>query len=452
METLFKLTNNGTSSNWQNPINSLKLEKEKIKEKDIESALNADFENSTPNLKTMKLRTQYNENLDFHCIPRGQRYIIFYTFGPDDKYDIKITHDIRGIRFFGVLPDLHKVKNHLELIRQKAHNAYGVFINFHVIDVLAGNGIIQIPPPNDGSSETHFLNKMHGEIMKQYLNKIYEEAEYVNWKKDDALQSNKIVIQNVKKFNHQINECLNEIVNNDTPKELIENVLLDIALYEKNENVLSTPGGATLEKQIECLDTVHPRLVKQYLIVLQSSFDVQQFPSNYKIYYTKFLTSSQKWCIIRIIDKFNENEKIRVSEEALFIVDFSNTKFNIDSQSTIDKSQEKIEEKIKEIHNDNNNNNNNNIKIENEPQKPNVLKENIFPTLKDYQTHINTKRKEKGLVPLYDIKENENENENIISLNINQSIDNLEKQIKEINKKHPWFFSTAFQILLYSKH
>ena len=30
METLFKLTNNGTSSNWQNPINSLKLECELI--------------------------------------------------------------------------------------------------------------------------------------------------------------------------------------------------------------------------------------------------------------------------------------------------------------------------------------------------------------------------------------------------------------------------------------
>jgi len=303
----------------------------------IQRAMKFNFVSGKPDLKTMRRRTIYDRAYDYHCIPRGQRYLLLYTYGPGEEYDVQTDKSI-GFRFAGVFETKQKLQEHCALIREQNLNPYGIFIQFHALDLLAGNGIVEIPIPNDGSTEYHHLNQEHAAIMQRYLNKVYDEEEYVQWKKDDAIMANRQLQNEVKEFNKTIKEVMKEIVLEDNPQNWINQVLSEFPEYTASENNKSvvTPGNLSFTEELKNVKTVHPRLVKKYLEILKKSFDTQYFPENYNILYVKRLLADKRWCIMRLIERktINQNsgeeKKERISEEILFIVDYTNTMFKID--------------------------------------------------------------------------------------------------------------------------
>lgn len=230
----------------------------------VEFAISADFTRSKPDLQTIRKRAVYRSNLDFHCLPPQQRFVILTTCGPDDRYDVE--YEKEAIRIWGVFETKKDCEHHIRFIRSK--NPHAVFIPMHVLQL---GRCIQIPPPNDGSTEKHHVNENYGKMISSHLKKEVDTAEFIDRRhksvKERCIMQNQIITH----YNSVVQGLKDMLKCGDT-KIMEETKVPNFPEYvEDKEFEPLTPGNLELDKLVDNVSKVPAPLVEEYLKVYSAT-------------------------------------------------------------------------------------------------------------------------------------------------------------------------------------
>lgn len=238
------------------PFKPENLNRKPLTDRDEEIAIQADFSARIPSAEVVKQRAKYRPSLWFNLIPRNQRYMIFTTYGPDDRFDIE-SQQI-GFEFFGCFETLEEAAEQIRCIRSM--NPHAVFLRFHTVDVGMGKRI-DLPPPNDGSAKKFHLNRDHAAIMNRHLRRTVEEFEDVESRAtgsiDDLRQKN-ILTQH---YNKRLIEHAASLLKmtkdevksfRENEKERVYNRLE--LLDDASKTFFTNPGGKNIIEQLNDAD------------------------------------------------------------------------------------------------------------------------------------------------------------------------------------------------------
>lgn len=231
------------------------------KDQNTEMALRFDFENQNPPLEIIRERTVYRPELDFNCLPTGQNWILLTTFGPDPNlYDIPRKQS--GFWFWGAFENLEACEKQIKYIKNK--NPHIVFLPIHPLEL---NGRIDFPPPNDGDTSGHILNKEHAQFMERYLMNERNTAEDVENRRTQSLMQT----VKAKKAIDRIDQALRDLHNNPLKFTDFES---EFEQYLDDDPEVVTPGGVAIDKLIDNLKEVHPSMIQAYIDYIIST-DIQ---------------------------------------------------------------------------------------------------------------------------------------------------------------------------------
>lgn len=272
-----------------------------------EMALRADFVNSNPDLETVRRRAVLREHLDYHCLPRDQNFIVLTTFGPTEGFDVEAPQV--GFQTWGVFGSEDEAILHVQFVRKT--NPHAVFLPVHIVQL---GKRIDLPPPNDGSTVNHQLNKEYSRFMERHLNKSVVDAEEVHNRKESTVAMTKDRNETVQKFN-DIHKTLDDIarhrdkLGNDDGTEAeeehqqeLERILSKLDTYKngRESNLKTiTPGNRPFEECINDLKSIPPQLLDAYIKCYEASSTT--LPSHLKVEYRTHVREDGEICIVRVI-------------------------------------------------------------------------------------------------------------------------------------------------------
>lgn len=270
-------------------------------DKDDAIALKEDFSTHTPSVEVLKRRAKYRPHLWFNFIPRDQRFMILTTYGPESEgYDINSPKI--GFEFFGCFETLEQVAEQIQCIRH--YNTHAVFLNFHVVEV--GNGKrVQLPPPNDGSTKTTHLNKMHHQIMSKYLNKQVQNAEMVENRVQDSIDQVNKQKELVKGYNQKMEEYAKTILGLDKDQikkkreDAKKNLEQKLPLMDQEKAkvaYLANPTGDSVEKQTQ-LANLKSLTYDQVEDFIGNQQDLLNLPKNIRVVYTRYVKDGKDYLV-----------------------------------------------------------------------------------------------------------------------------------------------------------
>lgn len=310
-------------------------------------------------VKTLRIKTQYRQIYDYHSLPQGQRYIIFYTIGENENFSIQTTCEkgeipIRGIRIFGLFDTKEHANQALSIIINEI-NPYAQFIRIKIVDLYYTNGYLPFPfyEDQDGAIEHPLVDKQ-GKILGDHLEKVYQDGKNTSDRHQNSVFTSRNNNSNIRKFNKYLEANRKFLTAIDNPTALMEKALSNFKDYvffqnleekkdtqhkEKEKPKLKEFSKVKVvehqrEKKFEISDdkfkTIHPNLVLKYIKQIASkNYKQLEDDSEYKVEYVKYKRLDDKWLIVRVIDCVDSNGTIveRLGQEPLFIIDFDNTMF-----------------------------------------------------------------------------------------------------------------------------
>jgi hypothetical protein len=279
-------------------------------DRDDEFALRADFTNNTPNLETVKRRAKYRPNLWFNLIPRDQRYWLFMTYGPAEQgYDV--DSEQIGIEFFGAVETLEQAGQQIEAIRH--YNPHAVFLTIHVVDIGSGKRI-DLPPKSDGGTQSHYVNKMHGQIMSKYLNNSVSDQEELEDRITNCISDVKDRNQLVTNYNKKLENHAKTLLNmntseikkyrTDAKKRLLE------SLEPFPESLISekldiNPDQRSVKEQLE--NGVKTLVYEQVENFVNLDKELNPIVSpGYRAIYRHFVDENGKQVLVRTVQHFEQ--------------------------------------------------------------------------------------------------------------------------------------------------
>lgn len=253
--------------------------------------MHADFVTSAPDYKTIVKRTEYNQKMDYSCVPLNQQYIVITFIGPDaELYDLQAPWI--AVKIWGVFPTLKEANEHIAYIRSV--NPYLIFLRMHALRI---NGAIQVPPSNDGSTETFHVNKEMAEIMKAHLSRVRDNAKSV----EDAYTNS---VENTSKKNDAVKRFNTMLRNKDT-SELQQST-------EKFASMTVSDGDikSMCEKHDDVKDvpTVPIHLVNSFVKCFEQ--EDTSLGNEYKTEYVRHTTKEGKQMIFRKVIKKNNETRV----------------------------------------------------------------------------------------------------------------------------------------------
>lgn len=451
----------------------------------LDSIMKKSLENGkTFDLKELRIKTEYHDIYDYHSLPQGQRFILYYTLGENENFSVqtKGTPVLRGLRIFGLFPSLPILKNYLEHIKKEL-NQYSVFIKFYIRDLHATNGFLDFPYFGDenGAFESN-LNNNEPQIMKNHLDNIYDESKTVENQKVNAIFEQNRINGNVNRFSNYLKKVRDELDQLKNPKYELDQCLKNFEDYVDVSSTNESPIQRLLEinsngvqkpvdfHKITGLNTIHPKLVKKYVDkVLKKTHDMNS-SENFKTSYVKFKMPDDRYLIIRIFENIVGEKKIRISEEALFIIDFDNTQFSdkINEETSLD-LQNSFRKKFHSVFVEENDKTSKKVISNGNDQSLESPLEALKKTQEELKQKKELENEKEKKIPIFTEHKLFDEltpeqvklidekkmmwNPNNIKLDFSNnlenlnSMDNMEQFVKNIYKKYPWFFKTANNIL-----
>lgn len=147
-----------------------------------ERALRFDLEAHVPSLDTVERRARWRPEYDYPCLPARQRFVVFTSLGPDERHDVAASQT--GVRLWGMFETMPQAAAHVRNVR--AANPHAVWFPLHVVD--ASWGPIDLPPPRDGHTRRHVLNRELGRIMGQHMEGAVQDTREVQRRRDDTMR------------------------------------------------------------------------------------------------------------------------------------------------------------------------------------------------------------------------------------------------------------------------
>jgi hypothetical protein len=286
---------------WTEPRKSIKENHNRRAERDRydEMALRANFATKNPDIDTIRRRAKHRENLDYHCLPEGQVFLLLTTYGPDKNlFDIEADHV--GFRPWGVFETLQECEEHVALIRET--NPHAVFFDIHSVQL---GKVIDLPPPTDGNTNMHHLNKHHHDIMKRHLRRSVAEAEYVEDRKQETLDHARQKNKATEEFNKLLKQAVTDVAMSgktwDKLKdaEEVDRAAAKIERLPSGKQHTKTASRDTLEEQSKLVKAVPPNLLESYLQNMEANN--MSLPQGYRVVYKRFTNEDGKEVVARII-------------------------------------------------------------------------------------------------------------------------------------------------------
>jgi len=287
-----------------------------LKDYPSEMAARADFtsfdlDHPVP-LATVENRAKYNPDLDFKCLPKNQRFLVFTTYGPDpEHYDIyyKNPKNSMGVAFqvWGIFETLEEAEKHVQYVRK--YVPLCVYLNLHVVDLRSGR--VELPPITDGNVENHYINKNYEEVIGPYLKqKIIEPAKNV----ESRVLETKKISDRLKTFIEAQKNCV-DLANKEIAlysavseeqknKDQIEESLSEFSTFvpPKDRTSYQVPHrDKTIEELVvELKKTIPPSLLHFHLEQIKIANG--ELPPNHKWKFQKYKNpETGEWVIMRVI-------------------------------------------------------------------------------------------------------------------------------------------------------
>lgn len=475
----------------KDPINELKghskfglasksgnREKDFIYKKDIHSV--------SKDAELFKKRCEYDQNFDFPTVPATQQWIVWLSYGPGSQYSIDTTdkldendNPLIGFRFIGAYGNVDQAKR-AYISMATSQNPFLFSMKPHINCITNSNGIIQFPSPSNGDASQHELTEYNSMFMAKMLNKLKQETVNMENSAIDAINCTELMNQRVKQYYQYVSDNLSAIEESKHPETLLNDVLSSFPNYEKQKDPVISQSLDEF-KEFDEFEKIHPRFAIAYKNLLKEkyilSLGLSEKSSPILLEYTKHKLEDGRWLIVQIVSGNHDKDDVRrISEEPVFIIDqqsknYPFQKFGAISQSVTVESKEPIPAPE--------------TKQDITPEKITVVETPKFVKLKDSmkneqicpdieQEPINTKNEYSGvkrinMKAIQDKLESQNNSSqkssnisfeplsktnntpNLINFPVMKSFEDMEQVIKEIDKKHPWFFQMADTIRLTMK-
>lgn len=192
------------------PVSSIRQKTKDQVEKPFEMKDRAPI-NQAPSIQLVKELAKYRSSKWRHVLPMGQKFIVYYTYGPDPKkYNIEAPEV--GISVCGLYESMEDAQEASEKLLKDNPNLV-FFAPLRVVN-LTNSKVLQIDYPLDGSHKDCFLEKNHQQIIENGLRNALESTERIlsrqKYAKELQNASNAVNIQFQKRNKHEENVFLNE--------------------------------------------------------------------------------------------------------------------------------------------------------------------------------------------------------------------------------------------------
>jgi hypothetical protein len=224
-----------------NDIKRAPASRPRHRNRDVEFALQSDLDPMNTDLSTLQLRAVYRPEYDYLCLPKGQDWAVFCTFGPNSAtktYDVDTSNSggQEGILFMGAYPTEEAAFKVVSQFRRI--NPGSKLLTVHPVYL---DGIVQFPIPSDGAASDHPINNVKAEIYQNHFDGIVGESQSILNAKEAtniiARQSN----ETVAKFNAALKQALTASV--ETMEQEYKRVLANFQVYERDPETISTLPG-----------------------------------------------------------------------------------------------------------------------------------------------------------------------------------------------------------------
>ncbi|CAH6421202.1 Hypothetical protein UVM_LOCUS404 [uncultured virus] len=147
-----------------------------------EMALRFDLSKSNPDLDTLQRRAVWRPHLDARCLPFGQRFMLLTTYGPDPAFDVQAPQV--GFINWGGFASEQEAADHIAEVRER--NPHAAFYTMHICEMT---GAIDLPPPSDGGTRCHHLNRNVDALMSRHFARSVDQAKDVQRRMEDSLRA-----------------------------------------------------------------------------------------------------------------------------------------------------------------------------------------------------------------------------------------------------------------------
>lgn len=141
-------------------------------------------------LDDVQRRAKWRPNLDFKCLPKGQKYMVVSCFAPKEKNEsidqavnTIIPCERLGLQIWGVFPDIKEAEQHVLKVREE--NPHAIFLPIHIVDIRRGR--IELPPPRNGSTKQHYHNQYISDIMAPIFENAVKKTQSVHNRSRETL-------------------------------------------------------------------------------------------------------------------------------------------------------------------------------------------------------------------------------------------------------------------------